>query len=263
MKRSPRANFGRFTLYAALFLCATHLAAPFFTPYMLGDLHFGYGAFTASSVSFVLTQAVTLHNWGKVGDRFGNRRILALTGLLLPFIPMLWLFSTHVAFICIVQALSGFVWGGFLLSVANFIFDAVTPAKRARCVAYYNTVTTTGILTGASLGGWLAPHLPRDLVLGGWHVHFASPFLGLFLLSGVARLAVSIALLPVIREVRAVEPSTSWQVITHVVGLAPIRGVRLNVFTGVHPSEVEGRALATQARVEDARTKARRAGGGA
>jgi MFS family permease len=205
---------------------------------LLQDLHFSYAAFTLTSIAFVVTQAVTLHNWGKVGDRFGNRRVLALTGLALPFIPMLWLLSTHLAWIVLFQALSGVVWGGFLLSLTNFIFDAVTPAKRARCVAYYNTVTSAGILAGAVVGGWLTPRLPTDLSVLGYHVRLASHFQALFLLSGLGRLVVSVCLLPVIREVRPVEPSTSWQVMIQVVGLAPIRGARIGVFTGVHPSEI-------------------------
>lgn len=237
VRRSPFANFGRFSIYAAVFFAATNLAGPYFTPYMLSDLGFGYIEFTAASTSFILAQAFTMHNWGKVGDRFGNRRVLALTGLSLPFVPMLWLLSTEVWAIVGFQILAGLIWAGFHMSVANFLFDAVTPGKRARCVAYYNTLMNVGLFAGALAGGALVPHLPSRLWLFGIVLELASPLQVLFLISGVVRLVVSLVLLPFIREVRSVEVASGWQVLIQIVGLVPIRGVRLSVFTGVHPSE--------------------------
>ena len=56
---------------------------------------------------------------------------------------------------------------GFYLSVANFLFDAVTTAKRARCVAYYNTLTNIGLVVGAVLGGYIVKHVTNHVVLFG------------------------------------------------------------------------------------------------
>lgn len=231
VRRSPWANFGRFTLYAAVFLAATNIAGPYFTPYMLNDLKFDYVEFTLASVAFILAQAGVIHNWGKVADRFGNRKVLAVTGLSLPFVPCLWLVSGHVAWIIAIQLAAGFIWAGFYMSVANFLFDAVTPAKRARCVAYYNTLTNFGLLAGALTGGYIAQHAPRVLSIAGHRLELTSNLELLFLLSGIVRLFFSLVFLPLIREVRPVEAATSWQVIVQLVALQPIRGVRMSVFT--------------------------------
>jgi MFS family permease len=230
VRRSPWANFGRFTLYAAVFLAATNISGPYFTPYMLSDLKFSYVEFTLASVSFILAQAVVIHNWGKVADRFGNRKVLAVTGLSLPVIPWLWLLSTDVLFVLALQVAAGFIWAGFYLSVANFLFDAVTPAKRARCVAYYNTLTNLGLLAGAVLGGFIAENVPQSFSIAGFEVTLASKLHVLFVLSGLLRLVFSLIFLPWIREVRPVEPAGTWQVIVQLVALQPIRGLRLSVF---------------------------------
>jgi hypothetical protein len=237
VRRSPWANFGRFTLYAAVFLAATNIAGPYFTPYMLNDLKFSYLEFTAASVAFILAQAGVIHNWGKVADRFGNRKVLAVTGLSLPFVPLLWLASTHVAWILLIQILAGLIWAGFYMSVANFLFDAVTPAKRARCVAYYNTLTNLGLLCGAVLGGYIATHASPHVQLAGYRLELTSSLQVLFILSGIVRLFFSVAFLPFIREVRPVESASTWQVVVQLVALQPIRGLRMSVFTGTAAEE--------------------------
>jgi MFS family permease len=247
VRRSPWANFGRFTWYAAVFLAATNISGPYFTPYMLNDLRFSYAEFTLASVSFILAQAVVIHNWGRVADRFGNRKVLAVTGLSLPVIPWLWLLSADVLYVLFLQVIAGFIWAGFYLSVANFLFDAVTPAKRARCVAYYNTLTNLGLLVGAVTGGFIAEHVPQSFSVAGLDLTLDSKLHVLFALSGFLRLLFSLVFLPFIREVRPVEPAGTWQVVVQLVGLSPIRGLRLSVFAGQSTSEPRSRQIAKRA----------------
>lgn len=238
LRRIPGSNFGRFTVYVAAMQAATQFSGPFFLLYMLRDLEFNYVEFTSASPACVLAQVLTFQNWGKVSDRFGNFNVLRLTGFLVPFIPLLWLFSASVWAIILFQIASGIVWAGFNLSTANFIFDAVTPPKRARCVAYHNVFMYSGYVMGAMTGGLVAPHLPDELTILGWTWQLESHLVVLFLISGLLRLLISLAFLRLIREVREVEKGPpGWRVIVQVVGLSPIRGMRFSVFAGVHPRE--------------------------
>ncbi len=235
--KSPRANFGRFVLYASFFYAATNLAGPFFTPYMLRDLGLSWLEFTGAATAFITTQSLTFHAWGRLADRYGSRRILAATGMLLPFVPLQWLLSTSVWAIIVFQALSGVLWAGFALATSNFIFDAVTPAKRARCVAYYAILTNTGLFAGGFAGGLIARALPEHPSFFGWTPELASKLQVLFVASACARLVVSVGMLRLIREVRPVEPSSGFGVLMQMVGLPASRGARYQVFTGVHRSE--------------------------
>src|SRR3989338_4029595 len=236
LRRSLHNNFGRFTLFMAFMIMTMSIAGPFFALYMLRDLQFSYLQFTAATTMVIMTQALTFYNWGRLGDKFGNRKILKMTGLTIPIIPFLWLMSTRFEFILMIQALAGILWGGLTLSAANFIFDAVTPVKRARCVAYYNVLINSGTLIGAGLGGVMAISLPTEFTLFSYHFSLLSNLKILFLVSGIARIIVGLVFLPVIREVKEVPTSSAWDIILQVVEISPFRGWRFSAFDGTPPS---------------------------
>lgn len=227
IKRAPKNNFGLFCIYVSCMMLAVNIGGPFVTLYMLRDLGFSYLEFTAASMINIFTQILTLHNWGKAGDRYGNLRIIRVTGSCMAIFPLMWMLTSNFTVILLIQALAGVIWSGFNLSAANFLFDAVTPPKRARCVAYYNVLTNSGLVAGALIGGLLAPHFPRAISVFGISYPLASNLAYVFFLSGCARMAVAFIFLPLIKEVRKVEPTTSWRLLTQLVGVSPLRGMRL------------------------------------
>ena len=229
------SNYVHFTLYIAAVHFAVFIAAPFFSLYMLRDLRFSYLQFTTASASAVLAQFMTLQYWGKFSDRLGNKKILEMTGLLLPFIPMLWLFTENFYWICLIQVAAGFVWAGFMLSMGNFVFDAVSPGKRAKCVAISNAMNAAGIFLGAFLGGKLSGFLPSSFEWGPVTVRFASNLPALFFISGLVRIAAGLALLRTFKEVRDVRPFSVRDLLYRVSAIRPISGMKFDLFTGDRP----------------------------
>ena len=226
------SSFVRFVIYTGLMHFSVMLAGPFFSVYMLRDLHFSYLQFMLVSAAAVMVQYFTLHNWGKFGDRFGNRKVLVITGFTLPLVPELWLFSDNFYFILVIQMLAGLTWAGFSLSMGNFLFDAIPPPKRAKCVAIFNILNATGIFFGATIGGWLTRYLPGSISILDTKISMISNLQWLFLISGVLRLCVSAIFLPAIREMREVEPITFRELIFRVSTIRPISGLRFDLFTG-------------------------------
>jgi MFS family permease len=218
LRRTPRSNFARFVVFVAALQAASGVAAPFFTPHMLQDLGFNYAQLLAATGVFFSAQFLTMQRWGALCDRVGNRRILQVTALVIPVLPILWILGPTFGTVLAIQVLAGVAWGGFQLAALNFIFDAVTPPKRARCVAYYNLMVNGGLLLGAAIGGWLAAHPP--ILPGDWHPRF--PIQSIFLISALARLIPALGILPMVREVRPVKPSTPWGVLFHLIGVRPI-----------------------------------------
>ncbi len=224
LRRTPKSNFGRFAIFQALFLSTTGLAGPFFAPFMLRDLGLSYMEYTAIGATFVLFQVLTLPAWGRIGDRYGNRRILVVTSLLISFLPTFWSLSTWYPYLVAFQVLGGSMWAGFSLASFNFFFDAVTPAKRVRCVAYYNTLVAFAVLLGGVAGGWLAPRLPCSIEFFGLAVlPLVSPLQVLFILSGLLRLLVTVFFLRAIREAREVEKGGWREILQSFFGEAPPR----------------------------------------
>ncbi|HLG23088.1 MAG TPA: MFS transporter [Candidatus Manganitrophaceae bacterium] len=235
-----KTNFGRFVAYIAFIHFSVQISGPFIAPYLLRDLKFSYLEFMFASAATVLAQFLTLHFWGRFGDQFGNKKVLTLTGLLLPVIPVFWFFTTNFYWILAIQMFGGVCWAGFSLSMGNFVFDTVSPPKRAQCVAVYNLSNAVGIFLGASLGGFLSRWAPNEINIGAIHFSLVSNLQLLFLLSALLRLVVSLKFLPTIREVREVRPFIAKDLFIGIAQMRPISGLKFNLFTFVRVRNKRG-----------------------
>jgi MFS family permease len=206
LQRSPQSNFAKFVFFVGAINFGVYFSAPYFALYMLRDLHFSYVEYTVVTGVATITQFAAFRYWGELSDRFGNKKILNVCGWGVALVPMLWVISSNILYLVIVQVFSGFVWSGFSLASANFIFDAVTPPKRARCVAYQGMVNGFFIFVGSVAGGYAASHLPQSYSLGFWVWKPAFILPVIFLISGIIRLVASAIFLPKFTEVRSVEP---------------------------------------------------------
>jgi MFS family permease len=215
LHQASQRNYGRFVLYLALMNFSVFLSAPFFTPYMLQDLGLSYLSFTTVNAAAVVAKVLSMPVWGRTADRFGARRVLSLTGTLMPLVPVLWLVSGDVAWLLAIQIYAGFIWGGFEIAAFSFIFDTTSPRNRATCVAYYNIINGVALISGALLGSVIVRE--NDL--------FRSPYLLVFFVSGLLRSIASLLFLPRIREVRIVETIGYSRLFLKVVSSMPTMGV--------------------------------------
>jgi len=224
-QRLRESNFARFSIFFALMQTSVAISSPFFTVYMLRDLEFSYGQFMANTGMSVFAQFLTLNRWGRISDVVGNRRILATTGVLLPLMPLLWMFSANPWYLLGVQLISGFAWAGFTLSAGNFLYDLIVRDKRATFLAVHNVLASAGLFVGATLGGLLGAYLPTRIELFGALYEWGSPLLGVFAISALARVLVVVVLLPKIREVRRVRPISFGNLIFRVTRANALAGL--------------------------------------
>ncbi len=220
LRAFKKSNFVKFVFYVASITFATLLAAPYFSVYMLRDLHFSYLTYMFIHMGAIVASLVSFPIWGKHADRIGNARVLKTTSLLIPVIPILWLVSSNVFYLFAIEVFAGFVWGGFNLCVLNFIYDAVSPGKRVRCLGYFGFINGVATFIGAGLGGYLAERLP---MLQG------SRILTLFVISGALRFFSHFLLSGQFHEVRAtVQNASSVELVFSVVGIRPLFGKERN-----------------------------------
>jgi len=224
-QRLKESAFFRFSLFYALIQCAVAIAAPFFTVYMLRDLQYSYLQFMINTATSILFQVATLNIWGRVGDQFGNRRILVLTGWVIPVMPALWMVSDSYLYLLCLQALGGLIWAGFSLSASNFFYDLVPSGRRPTYTALHNVLAGIGIFVGALAGGYLGTVMPQQWALWGMQLETGSTLFGVFLISSVTRLAVVAMFLPRVREVRSVRRLS--------VGGMVFRVARYNALSGL------------------------------
>ncbi|HEX7897898.1 MAG TPA: MFS transporter [Planctomycetota bacterium] len=200
LRRLPTSNFAKFVFFVGFMNASAHFAGCLFAPYWKKTLGYSYWEYMAVATAVVGVQIVALPFWGRQADRYGNKKVLATTSVGIAVLPALWLLSAHVGWAVFLQAWSGFFWSGFNQSVANFLFDAVTPPKRARCTAYLYLIVNTGLLVGGLAGSWAINHVPTSFFGLSWPHAF-------WTLLGISFLARSLTLmvfLPRFREVRDV-----------------------------------------------------------
>jgi MFS family permease len=215
VRRFRESNYLKFVVFTGCFTLATYLSAPFFAVFMLRDLQLSYVTYMALQVCAALSGLIALPLWGRHADLVGNARILRVSSFMAALIPIFWLFSQHPGYLMLVQMFSGFSWAGVTLSTGNFIYDAVTPQKRVRCIAYFNVINGVGLFFGSSLGGYLASRLPAL---------FGHRLLALFAISFVCRLLFYALLSRTFREVRAAHDVTLQELFFSVVGIRPLVG---------------------------------------
>jgi MFS family permease len=225
MWHEPNRMFRRFLLFSGAFHAAANLAGPFFVLYLLRDLHLSYLQYGLWLAAPIVGQSVTLKEWGRLGDKFGNKHVLLVTGVVVPFIPMLYLFSTNWLVLVAVNFISGATWSGFSLSLQNYVFDIVPASGRAKGVAVYNGVNAVGTAVGAMLGSGLATVCGPELSLFGFAVPLVSNLPVVFMISGLLRLLVSVTLLKTFPEGRTVTPISRRKFVYELPLVKPVAAV--------------------------------------
>ena len=206
------------------------IASPFFAVYMLKDLGFTYLQFTAMIAAELAASFIAMGIWGRAIDSRGTKFVLYIGGMLAALVPLMWLFSHNFYYLILVEMFSGISWAAFNLSSSNFMFDAVQPENRVRCIAYYKFFESIAIFAGALFGGCLISVLPVWIFISS--ISFA------FLISGILRLIASLILLPTLKEARLIELGIGHTFFKRYMTIRPSEGLVFEVIGKYHkPTE--------------------------
>ncbi len=201
IKQVGSSSLGKFILYIVLIDFCVAVSGPYFSVYMLRDLKFGYIAYTMVCAASPLANVIFLRYWGKRADSAGNLKIIKITSILMPFVPILWLVNTSVIYLILANMFSGFVWAGYSLCSVNYVYDASEPSIRHKKIAVFNSMDGFAMCIGFLLGLLIVDHMPA---LFGYQLR------SIFALSGILRGLVVIVLLRQLTEVRHVSKIGTW-----------------------------------------------------
>ena len=205
------SNFAHFVLYFSIVNFGTAFAGPFFALYMLRHLSMSYMTYTILIGIPVVAQFLFLSYWAVLVDTIGPKRVLKVTGFGVALIPILWLFSANHYWLAAFQAFSGVMWAGFNLASQTFLYETVTPPKRARCTAYQSVINGVFVFAGTVLGGYVLKNISMSIVVSNVYYSFASPILIIFLFSGLIRAAAAIFMLGSFKEVKKIPPHLGFR----------------------------------------------------
>jgi len=151
-----QGNYTKFAFFMGFFHLGMSVAGPFFIVYMLQELKFSYVTYTIISLSATVFYLILVPLAGKFSDKYGNKKLIYLACVLFSVYPLFWIFlDKPILLIVFPQLIAGIATAAFAIGTTNFIYDTVTPHRRALCVSYMNILVGIGVFLGSLLGGFL------------------------------------------------------------------------------------------------------------
>lgn len=192
IRRIQYAHDGRLILYLLTVQVAVQIAGPFFTPFMLKQIQFTYGEYVALASCAYVGKVLAMAPLGRLAQRYGAQRLLAVGGFGICPLSALWLVSNDFTWLMLVQALGGAAWAAYELAMFLLWFESVAEYERTSIQTTHNFAHALATCVGSLIGGALLLSL-------GQH---PSAYLTVFGVSAAARLAT----LPLLARV----PGAIW-----------------------------------------------------
>jgi len=164
-------------VHSAVWNFSLNLAGPFFNIYLVHDLGASMIQVGILTAAASVSSLPALRVFGPLADRWGPRRIILITSLLIPILPLAWVVVPSPWYVLGINLVSGVLWPGFTMCVLNLMLQISPPADRARFSAVHQIVIAVSLALGAAVGGWVVT------VFG---------FKAVFALSGIGRFAAAL-----------------------------------------------------------------------
>jgi MFS family permease len=143
---------GRILAYLLATQGAAHIAAPYFTPYMLSDLGLSYGRFTLLTATAFASRMLVLPFIGRLSARWGVHRILLIGGIAIVPVPPLWLLSDAYIYLLFLQILAGAAWAALEFGTLMSFFEILDEEHRVSVLSVYNLANAAAVAVGSLLG---------------------------------------------------------------------------------------------------------------
>lgn len=150
--------FMAFLAHAIVWNFSLNIAGPFFTVYQAQKLDSTAAMIGLVSMVSSLAGLPAQRFFGLLSDRWGERRVMTLTMFLVPFIPIIWAFTTKPWHPIIPNIFAGILWAGYNLASFNYLLSITSNEQRARYSAIFQLVVAISSALGAALGGQIVTY---------------------------------------------------------------------------------------------------------
>jgi MFS family permease len=138
--------------YLLLLQFSVQIAAPFFTPFMLGALKFTYYDYVFLVGASYAAKILTVPWLGRIAKIRGAEFVMSWAGIGIATVPFLWLFTDNFYFLMGIQALTGMFWAAYELSTLLLIMSRLGQDERVGLLTNYNLLNAISMTLGSLLG---------------------------------------------------------------------------------------------------------------
>ncbi len=216
------ANFRKLLAFNSAWIFAVNIATPFFTVFLLKTIGLPLAYIIGLTILSQVCSILTVRVWGRYGDRYSNKTVIAILCPLYMFCLIAWCFVgiypgfyANLILLACIHIFSGIATGGINLSLINIGLKLAPKDDAIVYLSIKNIVTALFSSTAPLIGGiladyfhnrsltinaaWLGPAVTKELQLVSLHQYN-------FLFAIGALLAfVAIELLFRVKEVGEVE----------------------------------------------------------
>jgi hypothetical protein len=162
IKRLQGTDQGRLISFLFLFHASVYFCAPYFNPYMLGQLKFSYLEYMGIASTAYFGRVFIfklLQKWARPKHING---LLLVATLGISTTPISWAISQNFWWIIVIEFLSGCFWAGFELSTILLYYQKIDDRERTSIITYITLLNTTGMFMGSLLGALFLNILPVE-----------------------------------------------------------------------------------------------------
>lgn len=138
---------------------AWQTAWPLFNIFQISTAHASALWLGLFSVANQLTQIFTFRWWGRMADRFGNGRMMAVAAAGMAIAPILTAASTNMWYLFFLNFITGIPNAGTVLLLFNYLLEVCPEAERTSYIAYYNVALSVVGFAAPEMGIWLLGHI--------------------------------------------------------------------------------------------------------
>ncbi len=133
----------------------TSLSGTFFTVHMVENL--GFSADTIAYLATVTTvfNVVALRYAGDLVDKYGPARVTAVAMLLVPIMPLLWIFARTPFQVGVAKVYGFLAWSGFHVAALPLLLQLAPAARRSQYAAVLNTSNGVAAVVGPLVAAWI------------------------------------------------------------------------------------------------------------
>ncbi len=146
-------NFRALCAAMALWNFSLNFAGPFFNVYLVQNLKADASQVGILTIASSLAGLLVVRKVGDLADRWGARKLQMVSSLLIPILPLAWVFFRTPWHVLPVNLASGILWTAHGLASFNFLLEVIPADQRARYSALYQIVATLALAVGAAVGG--------------------------------------------------------------------------------------------------------------